>query len=86
MQSLPDDAILADLLYSQETLAGRYSGGAMQCSHAPVRNEMLSLMNEEHRLHAVVLDEMEKRMLCGAAAADQQARDDLKQKFKSLIE
>ena len=60
MYKLSDREILEDLLYMQSSLAERYSAAALRSMHAVIRNEMLGLMNEEHRLHAAVADEIEK--------------------------
>lgn len=85
MQKLSDHEILTDLFFTQSSLAQSYSSAALQSPHTALRNEMLSLMNEEHRLHANVLSELEKRGCHTAPAAAPEQISQMKEKFKKTI-
>ena len=85
MYKLSDREILEDLLYMQSSLAERYSAAALRSMHAVIRNEMLGLMNEEHRLHAAVADEIKKRGYRSVCAAEQKRVEMLEKELKQLI-
>ncbi len=85
MRKLSDDEILADMLFTQASFAQGYSSAALGCAHVAVRNEMLSLMNEEHRLHATIFSELEKRGIGAAQAAESKKIEQIKQKFDGMI-
>jgi len=85
LRKLSDHEILADLILEQSSLAKQYGDAALECPHADVRNEMLGVMNEEHRLHAAVFSEMEKRGLCEQHKAPSERIDQIREKFKEVI-
>jgi hypothetical protein len=85
LYKLSDREILADLLFTQSSLAERYGAAALRSMHAVVRNEMLGLMNEEHHLHAAVADEIEKRGYRSACAAEQKQIEKIGEELKQLI-
>lgn len=83
--TLSDHEILADVLASQKAIAQRYGVLADDCATAVVRNEFLSLLNEEHRLHNVIFDEMSNRKLLVTETANQEKLQQIKQKYSRLI-
>lgn len=82
---LSDRDILGELLSAQSSLARQYGDAALRSTHTAVRNEMVALLNEEHRLHTVVADEMEKRGYRSAAAADRERIERLVETWKQAV-
>ena len=82
---LSNQEILLDLFLDQSFLVKEYCNASLECSHIPVRNEMLNLLNEEHRLHTVLLEEVKKRGLFAEKTADKQRQSQTEKRYNELI-
>jgi spore coat protein CotF len=72
-----------DVLCSQKSITGTYNTFTNECSTANVRDEFLSILNEEHQMQADVFDEMKKRGWYTTPQAEQQMVSQAKQKFEN---
>lgn len=81
--SMQEKELFDDILSSQKFVTGTYNTFTNECSTANVRDEFLSILNEEHQMQADVFDEMKKRGWYPTPAAEQQKIDQTKQKFQS---
>ena len=86
MQLLSDEAILLDILASQAEISFRYGLSADQCSSQKVRNEMLSLLNEEHRLHNAVMEELQKRAVIQSKPVNAEKLAQRKKQYEQIID
>lgn len=75
--------ILDDMLSTQKMITGLYNTYANECATATVRDEFLSILNEEHQMQVEVLDEMQKRGWYPIPAAEQQKIIQAKEKFQN---
>lgn len=79
-----DKDILNDAFLSQQILTQQYNLCAGESSTTVFRNEMLDILNEEHKILGEVLQEMTKRGWSETKQADQQTIDNAKSKFERL--
>ena len=85
LQLLSDQYILLDILASQAEISSHYSLGANQCSSQRIKNEMMSLLNEEHRLHTAILEELQKRAVIQNTPAEQGTINHVKSCYQEII-
>lgn len=79
---LSDTEILEDLLASQQQIAALYSNAAADCTVGTLKNDMLSILREEHNLHTTVLDELTARGKYKPSLAPQSKIDEVKREFE----
>ena len=58
---LSETEILEDLLASQQQIADLYNSAAATCTAGALKNDMLTVLREEHDLHTTVLKELTAR-------------------------
>ena len=58
---LSETEILEDLLASQQQIADLYNSAAATCTAGALKNDMLTVLREEHDLHTTVLTELTAR-------------------------
>ena len=85
MNSAPmqEKELFKDVLSSQKFITDTYNTFTNECSTANVRDEFLSILNEEHQMQADVFDEMKKRGWYQTPQAEQQMISQAKQKFEN---
>lgn len=76
-----DKEMLTDALHAQKLCADVYNLNAIECANEPLKNELLHLLNEEHAIQYDVYTQMHQRGWYPVKAADQQAIDEVKQKY-----
>ena len=81
--SLADKEMLTDALNSEKFATDNYNVFAYECANVALKNEFMSLLNEEHQIQYDIFEEMNKRGLYPVKPAQQQAVDQVKQKFNS---
>ena len=62
----------------------RDSTWANECAHKELRNEFLSILNDEHMIQTEIFDEMQSRGWYQVKQADQTMVNNVKQKLNSL--
>ena len=80
---MKDREMLEDALCSQKLLTDSYNLYADECATVALRDEMLSLLHEEHCIQADVFLEMQKRGGYPTPMAEEQKIQTVKQKFQS---
>lgn len=56
-----DREILEDMLASQKEIAAHYNRQALDCAHHALKNELMTLLGEEHQMGMELFTEMEQR-------------------------
>ena len=79
-----DKDILNDAFLSHQILTEQYNLYAGESSTTAFRNELLDILNEEHKILGEVLQEMTKRGWSETKQAEQQTINDIKSKFERL--
>ncbi len=85
MNNIPmqDKELLDDVLSSQKFITDIYNSYANECATAGIRDDMLTILREEHDIQADIYNEMSMRGWYQAQPAEQQKIDQAKQKFQS---
>ncbi len=78
-----DKEMMSDALISQKLLTDDYNVFARECVAPNVRNDFMSILNEEHKIQQEIFDEAQKRGWYQVPPAEQQKIDQTKQKFSS---
>ncbi len=78
---LTENEILEDMLASQQQIAVLYNSRAADCKNEALKNEMLSILREEHNLHTDVYTELTKRGAHAESRAPQNKIDETKREF-----
>ena len=81
---MTDKEIINDTVVSQKFISGNYNTFANECVAGNLRNDFLSILNEEHRIQADLFYEMQNRGWYQVAAAEQTKIDQTKQKFTTV--
>ena len=81
IQSFDDENILADALYSQKFITQQYNTFAGECVTTIIRDDLVSLLNEEHQIQAEIFEELQKRGLYNVEATSPQQLAQVKEKF-----
>ena len=76
-----DEEIMSDVLESQKQVTGLYNNVANESATPQLRNEFLSILNDEHEIQCEIFSEMQKRGWYPTQAADQQQINQAKQKY-----
>ena len=81
--SMGDKEMLTDALNAEKFATDQYNTFAYECSDIALKNEFMSLLNEEHQNQNDLLEEMNKRPWYHLKPAQQQSIQQLKQKFQA---
>lgn len=84
LQGYGDKEIMNDALMSQKFLTDDYNVFANECVCPELRNDFMSILNEEHQIQSDVFSEMQKRGWYQPKPAQQQMIDQAKQKFSNM--
>ncbi len=76
-----DKEITQDCLTSQKYSTSAYNTWAGECVNQSLRNEMLSLLQDEQNIQFTVFNEMSARGWYPVKMAEQQNIDELKQQY-----
>lgn len=79
---LTQDEILEDMLASQQQIAALYNDAAANCKAGALKNDMLTILREEHNLHTDVLTELTARGKRKPSLAPQNKIDEVKREFE----
>lgn len=80
---LPEKDMAEDVLSSEKSITSVYNTFANECATPEVRDEFMSILNEEHMIQADVFDEMKKRSWYCPAKAEQQKIQQAKVKYEN---
>ncbi|MCI9273918.1 MAG: spore coat protein [Clostridiales bacterium] len=80
---MSEKEIMNDVLSSQKQITATYNTYANECCAPSVRDEFLTLLNEEHQMQADVFSELQKRGWYQIESAEQQKIDQAKQKYQN---
>ena len=76
--------ILQDSLISQKQISGSYNTFAGECVNPQLRNAMLNILDDEHRIQADLFNCLQSHGWYQVTPADQQKITQAKQKFTAL--
>lgn len=79
-----DKEMLNDMLAGQKMITGLYNTMSNECSDESLRNDMLTILREEHNMQNNVFKEMQKRGWYTPVEADQSAVMQSKAKFSGI--
>lgn len=82
--NLSDQEIMTDVLSTQKHITGIYNTFSNECVSEALRNDMLTILREEHNMQASVFSEMQKRGWYAPPCAQQAAIDQAKAKFTGI--
>ncbi len=80
-----DKEMLDDGLASQKFITGMYNEAANESKDCKVRDELMSILNEEHQIQSELFDEMTKRGWYPTEDAVQQKIMQAKQKYSNIL-
>lgn len=81
--SLTDEEMCLDALFSEKYAAILYNSFADSCIPGGLQNEVTALLCEEHKLHSELYTEIKKRGWCETPQIDTQMINDIKAQFAS---
>lgn len=81
MQVYTDKEVLADGLSAQKASTSHFNMSANECVHDNVRDTILRILEEEHRMQVDVFNLMHQRGFYQTPAADEKKVENAKQKF-----
>ena len=81
MQEYTDKEVLADGLSAQKATTGLFNMSANECVHDDVRNTLLRILEEEHKMQVEVFNLMHQRGFYQTPAAEEKKVENAKQKF-----
>lgn len=81
MQEYTDKEVLADGLSAQKAATSLFNMSANECVHDNVRDTVLRILDEEHRMQVDVFNLMHQRGFYQTPAADEKKVENAKQKF-----
>ena len=82
-QLMTEKEILQDSLISQKLLTGSYNTFAGECTSEQLRNTMLNILTEEHKIQADIFNCLQTNGWYQVEAAEQQKIQKVKQKLTS---
>ena len=80
-QIYTEKEVLADGLCAQKGATSLFDKAANECVHERLRQTILNILNDEHKIQVEVFDLMHQRGFYETPAADQQKIDQAKQKY-----
>lgn len=78
---MQDREIMDDILTAEKHAAVNYSLFANECATISVRNDVMSILDDQHKLQSEVFDFMSNRGWYAPEAAEMQKIEKAKQKF-----
>lgn len=81
MQEYTDKEVLADGLSAQKATTSLFNMSANECVHDDVRNTLLRILEEEHKMQVEVFNLMHQRGFYQTPAAEEKKVENAKQKF-----
>ncbi len=81
---MQDKDIMDDILTAEKHAALNYSMFANECATAGIRNDVMNLMNDQHKLQSEIFDFMSTRGWYAPEQAETQKIQKAKQKFINL--
>lgn len=82
--NLGDKEIMNDVLSTQKHITGIYNTFSNECVCDSLRNDMLTILREEHNIQANVFNEMQKRGWYAPPNADASAIQQAKAKYTGV--
>ena len=79
-----DKEMINDILANQKLLTGIYNVSSNECADDALRNDMLTILREEHNIQANVFKEMRKRGWYTTQDADASSVNQAKAKFNAI--
>ncbi|MCL2088237.1 MAG: spore coat protein [Oscillospiraceae bacterium] len=79
-----DKSMMNDALMTQKHITGTFNTFANECCTPKVRDEFMSILNEEHQIQSEVFTEISKRGWYQTQPAEQQKVDQAKTKFTNM--
>lgn len=76
-----DKEMLTDALGAQKAITSGYNVTANECASTPLKNEIMNLLSEEHKIEHDIFAEMQKRGWYQTEAAPQDKIAKAKQKY-----
>lgn len=83
-QTMTDKELINDSVSSQKFISGNYNVYANECATPELRNDFLSILNEEHQIQADLFVEMQNRGWYQVQTAEQNKIAQAKQKFSQM--
>ena len=80
-----DREILTDSLFSQIFLAEQYNRSISQVVSPKIRDEMMSLLSEEHQIQSEIFDEMMKRGFSSSQQVEKEIIQEAKQRYTDYL-
>lgn len=82
---MKDKELCDDMLTAQKHITANYSIFANECEHDSLRNDMLSILKEEHTIQAQLFSDMQAHGWYQTCPAEQQKIDNAKNKYRSSV-
>lgn len=83
-QLMDSKEILEDSLISQKLISGSYNTFAGECVNPQLRNAMLNILDDEHKIQSDIFSCMQTHGWYQVTPADQQKVTAAKQKFSTM--
>jgi len=84
MVNFDDKEMLNDSLSTQKFITANYNTFANECANPTLRNEALSILNEEHQIQAEFFNEMQSRGFYQVKPADTSMINQARQKYQTM--
>ena len=78
-----DKEMMADALASQKFVTGNYNMFANECATKCIRDDVMTILNEEHQIQNELFTEMHNRGWYPTPAAEMQKITEAKQRFQN---
>ena len=82
-EQMGDRERLEDFLYNQKMITANYNTFAGECVCGNLRNDMLTILGEEHEIQNTLFTEMQTRGWYPTKQAEQKDLDTARQKFST---
>lgn len=83
-QLLDEKQLLQDSLISQKHITDSYNTYAGECTSAQLRNTMLDILDDEHKIQADLFSSLQSHGWYKVEPAEQQKIQQARQKFSSM--
>ena len=80
---MQDKELMTDMLNAEKQIAVNYSMFANECATVSVRNDVFTLMDDQHKLQSEIFDFMSGRGWYPTEQAEMQKVNKTKQKFQN---
>lgn len=79
---MQDQEIMEDLLVSENLMTSTYNHFTNECASQQIHDQFQNLLNEEHEIHADLVEEMKNRGWYPTPAAAKQKLEQVRQKYQ----